>query len=89
MYGRAAWLLKNKVFRNALDTEKQCAKFKLNRNKLRRVLAMFQNGPLPLEVPESFRTGANPAMSLTQQKKIDLLSIISFHCKCSLTLTVE
>lgn len=88
MYGRAALLLENGVYRSALQAEERCQKLSLNRNKLSKVRAMLKMGNLPAECPEDFRIGQNPTLTLTQQEKLDLHGVVRFHAKSSLSLSV-
>ena len=88
MYVRVALMLQRGDFRSCLDAETKCAKLRLNRNKLSKVRNMLKHGPLPCECPGDFRMGQNPSLTLTEQEKLDLLNMIRFHARCSLSLTV-
>ena len=90
MYAKIALLIKAGKIKSALKAEELLPKLKINRLKVGKVLQLLQKeGSLPVECPTMFRTGNSPATSLSTQEKMDLLSVIRFHARCSIPLSCQ
>eukprot|EP00439_Symbiodinium_sp_Y106_P030282 s2854_g3.t1 len=89
LYSKVALLLKQGVFSNATQAAAACEDLHVTRQKLARVVAFLEHGPLPLECPPDFKMGASPHKALTLSERMDLPEMIRWHSSCAMPMAVS